>query len=199
MKPLAQLFFTLFILLTVLHAEPNKKTETTSETNMNPFVNIETNHGDIIVELHAEKAPITVKNFLSYVEDKFYDGTIFHRVIADFMIQGGGMTPGMNEKNTKASIKNESNNGLKNNRGTLAMARMSELDSATSQFFINTVDNKSLNHGGPYGGYAVFARVTEGMEIVDTIRAVQTTSKGPHGDVPVEDVKIVSITKIEAQ
>lgn len=168
-----------------------------TEKNMNPVVKIETNLGDITVELNEEKAPITVKNFLSYVEDKFYDGTIFHRVISDFMIQGGGMTPGMNEKDTKAPIKNESANGLKNDRGTIAMARLQALDSATAQFFINTVDNAGLNHGGPYGGYAVFGKVTEGMDVVDKIRAVPTGQSGHHGDVPTQDVLIKSISKVE--
>lgn len=163
---------------------------------MNTSVKIETNHGDIIIELNEDKAPITVKNFLSYVEDKFYDGTIFHRVIKDFMIQGGGMTADMREKNTKAPITNESANGLKNDRGTIAMARRNDLDSATSQFFINTVDNSGLNHGGPYGGYCVFGKVTEGIEVVDKIRAVPTKNKGGHGDVPAQEVNIISITKV---
>jgi len=164
---------------------------------MNPSVKIETSLGDIIVELNAEKAPLTVKNFLSYVEDKFYDGTIFHRVISNFMIQGGGMTPDMEEKDTKAPITNESSNGLKNELGTIAMARTNDLNSATSQFFINTVDNRSLNHGGPYGGYCVFGKVTDGIAIVKKIEAVPTRNKGYHGDVPVQEVTILSITKIE--
>jgi len=167
------------------------------ENTMNPSVKIETSLGDIIVELNAEKAPLTVKNFLGYVEDKFYDGTVFHRVIRDFMIQGGGMTADLSEKSTKAPISNESANGLKNDRGTIAMARTNDLHSATSQFFINVVDNGGLNHGGPYGGYAVFGKVTEGMDVVDKIRAVPTGYKGAHGDVPKETVTIVSITKIE--
>ncbi len=186
MKTLAQFLLSLFISIITLNAE----------TKMNPSVKIETNLGDIIVELNAEKAPLTVKNFLSYVEDKFYDGTIFHRVIKDFMIQGGGMTSDMNEKNTKAAITNECANGLKNDRGAIAMARTNDLDSATSQFFINTVDNKSLNHGGPYGGYCVFGKVTDGMDVVDKIRTVPTKNVGHHGDVPAQEVKILSIAKV---
>ena len=164
---------------------------------MNPSVKITTNLGEITLELNAEKAPVTVKNFIQYVESGFYDGTIFHRVIKNFMIQGGGMLPNMSEKSTKAPITNESSNGLKNDRGTIAMARTNDLNSATSQFFINTVDNAGLNHGGPYGGYAVFGKVTKGIEIVDAIREVRTGNKGGHGDVPLEVVTIVSITKIE--
>lgn len=164
---------------------------------MNTSVKITTSLGEIIVELNAEKAPITVKNFLGYVEDGFYNGTIFHRVIENFMIQGGGMTSGLKEKDTKAPIANESSNGLKNDRGTIAMARTSDLDSATSQFFINTVDNDGLNHGGPYGGYAVFGKVTAGMEVVDQIRSVPTGNSGHHGDVPKQEITIISITKIE--
>ncbi len=167
---------------------------------MNPSVKIETSLGDIVVELNAEKAPLTVKNFLSYVDDKFYDGTVFHRVIKNFMIQGGGMVSeggSFQEKDTKAPITNESSNGLKNDRGTIAMARTNDLNSATSQFFINVVDNNGLNHGGPYGGYAVFGKVTSGMDVVDEIRAVKTGNKGYYQDVPMKDVTIVSISKIE--
>ncbi len=177
-----------------LTPEPKK------EQVMNPSVKIETSLGDITLELNAEKAPISVKNFLSYVEDGYYDGTVFHRVIKNFMIQGGGMviTDGdLDQKDTKAPIKNEASNGLKNDRGTVAMARTNDLNSATSQFFINTVDNASLNDGGPYGGYAVFAKVTDGMEIVDKIREVPTGQRGHHGDVPKEDVVIKAISKIE--
>ncbi len=176
-------------------AEEPKKTET---KQMNPIVELKTNHGDITIELNQEKAPITVANFLSYVDDKFYDNTVFHRVIKNFMIQGGGMElkdGHLAEKSTKAPIKNESANGLKNSRGTIAMARTNDLDSATSQFFINVVDNKSLDHGGPYGGYAVFGKVTEGMEVVDVIRSVKTGNNGYHQDVPKTEVTILSITK----
>ena len=171
----------------------------------NPMVAIETSMGTIKVELYADKAPITVKNFLSYTDDKFYDGTIFHRVIGkenggkDFMVQGGGMLPGMKEKPTKDQIKNEATNGVSNDRGTLAMARTGVVDSATSQFFINVADNKFLNHSRPDAsgfGYCAFGRVIEGMEIVDKIKAVKTTTKGGHGDVPVEDVTIISVKRI---
>ena len=171
----------------------------------NPMVAIETSMGTIKVELFADKAPITVKNFLSYTDDKFYDGTIFHRVIGkeskgeDFMIQGGGMLPGLKEKPTKEQIKNEATNGVSNDRGTLAMARTGVVDSATSQFFINVADNKFLNHtrADDSGfGYCAFGRVIEGMDIVDKIKAVKTTTKGGHGDVPVEDVTIISVKRI---
>lgn len=173
--------------------------EPIKEQVMNPSVKIETTLGDITLELNAEKAPITVKNFLSYVEDGYYDGTVFHRVIKNFMIQGGGMVikgKGLDEKDTKAPIKNEAANGLKNDRGTVAMARTNDLHSATSQFFINTVDNASLNDGGPYGGYAVFAKVTEGMDVVDKIREVPTGQRGHHGDVPTQDIVIKAISKV---
>lgn len=171
----------------------------------NPMVAIETSMGTIKVELFADKAPITVKNFLSYTDDKFYDGTIFHRVIGkenggkDFMVQGGGMLPGMKEKPTKEQIKNEATNGVSNDRGTLAMARTGVVDSATSQFFINVADNKFLNHSRPDTagfGYCAFGRVIEGMDIVDKIKAVKTGQKGGHGDVPVEDVMIISVKRI---
>lgn len=177
-----------------------KPTTPKKEKVLNPQVKIETSLGSIKVELNAEKAPITVKNFLSYVDDKFYDETVFHRVIKRFMVQGGGMIVKegkLVEKDTKAPIANESANGLKNERGTLAMARTNDLNSATSQFFINVVDNPSLNHGGPYGGYAVFAKVTEGMDVVEAIEKVKTGNKGHHGDVPVSDIIIKSIRIVE--
>jgi peptidyl-prolyl cis-trans isomerase A (cyclophilin A) len=151
---------------------------------------IDTSMGKIEAELDGEKAPITVKNFLSYVKKKHYDGTIFHRVIPGFMIQGGGLTTDMEEKPTDSPIKNEHNNGLKNLRGTLSMARTSDPDSATDQFFISVNDNDSLDEGD---GYAVFGKVTKGMDVADKIVAVPTTSKGPHDDVPVEPVIIKSI------
>ncbi len=169
-----------------------------SETN--PKVKIVTSKGDITVELDAANAPITVENFLSYVNDDFYVGTIFHRVIDGFMIQGGGMKPNMFEKKNRDPIKNEADNGLKNERGTLAMARTQVVDSATSQFFINIADNDFLNHQNtsPAGyGYAVFGRVTEGMETVDAIRQVRTGNKGGHQDVPVEPITIDEMTVIE--
>ena len=157
-------------------------------TNAAVSVVIATNYGDITVELDAEKAPLTVKNFLSYVDEKFYDGTIFHRVIKNFMIQGGGFTPDMAQKRTHAPVKNEAGNGLKNTRGTIAMARTMIIDSATAQFFINTVDNAFLDHrdNSMQGfGYAVFGKVTDGMAVVDAIAAVQTGRVGMMSDVPI--------------
>src|SRR5262249_49854819 len=143
------------------------------------------------------KAPITVKNFLDYVDNKFYDGTIFHRVIPDFMIQGGGMEAGLKEKKGKAPIKNESDNGLSNERGTLAMARTSVPDSATSQFFINVKDNNFLDRAKARDGvgYAVFGKVIEGLDVVDKIKGVQTGNQGGHQNVPVQDVVIRSVRK----
>ena len=170
-------------------------------SEQNPQVVLETSMGTITVELFKEKAPITVKNFLGYVKDGFYDGLIFHRVIKDFMIQGGGLNENMESKKTKFAIKNEAANGLSNTRGTLAMARTAVVDSATCQFFINTVDNLFLNHRNKQPdnfGYCVFGQVTEGMEVVDQIRAVKTGNKGGHGDVPVEPVFIVSARTVEA-
>jgi len=168
----------------------------------NPQVLLKTSKGDITVELFQDKAPISVKNFLSYVDDKFYDGTIFHRVIKGFMVQGGGMTPDMHEKTAKAPIKNEAANGLKNARGTLAMARTPDIDSATCQFFINLVDNVFLDHqqGSPDRfGYAVFGQVVAGMDVVDAIAAAPTGTKGVHGDVPREPITIVSVTRVESK
>jgi cyclophilin family peptidyl-prolyl cis-trans isomerase len=152
-------------------------------------VKIETSRGDIVVELDEQKAPVTCKNFLGYVADKYYDGTIFHRVIKGFMVQGGGMTADMQSKQTKPPIINEASNGLKNDRGTIAMARTSNPDSATSQFFINHANNVPLNAGVRDAGYAVFGKVVSGMDVVDAIAVVQTRP----GDVPVETVLIISI------
>ncbi|WP_345794733.1 peptidylprolyl isomerase [Thauera sp. JM12B12] len=156
-------------------------------------VKLHTNHGVITLELDAEKAPVTVANFLAYVEAGHYDNTIFHRVIDGFMIQGGGFEPGMNQKPTGEQIKNEADNGLKNERGTIAMARTQAPHSATAQFFINVADNDFLNHRSPDlqgWGYCVFGRVSEGMDVVDAIRKVKTGSSGFHQDVPKEDVVI---------
>jgi cyclophilin family peptidyl-prolyl cis-trans isomerase len=157
----------------------------------NPVVVMETSKGTIKIELFPDQAPITVKNFLSYVEDKHYDGLLFHRVIADFMIQGGGIEPTMKERKTKPPIKNESSNGLSNERGTIAMARTDAPHSATSQFFINVVDNSRLDkarYGDGYG-YCVFGKVIEGMDVVDKIRAVRKNGR----DIPLEDVIIKSV------
>jgi len=166
-----------------------------------PVVRFETSMGVIKVELYPEKAPITVANFLTYVREGYYDGLIFHRVIRDFMIQGGGFSKEMKEKGkTRPPIKNEADNGLKNDRGTLAMARTQVVDSASAQFFINTVNNDFLNHRAktPQGyGYAVFGKVTDGMDVVDKIRAVPTGSSGMHQDVPKQPVVILKATVVE--
>lgn len=156
-------------------------------------VKLTTNHGDIVIELDAEKAPETVKNFLAYVEAGHYDNTIFHRVINGFMIQGGGFEPGMKQKATQAPIKNEANNGLKNDIGTIAMARTQDPHSATAQFFINVGDNDFLNFKAENiqgWGYCVFGKVSAGMDVVEKIKGVKTGSAGFHQDVPKEDVVI---------
>lgn len=162
----------------------------TPQTGGNPVVVLETTLGSIEIELDAEKAPITTANFLAYVDSGHYDGTIFHRVIPDFMIQGGGFDEALDQKPTRAPIKNEADNGLKNVRGSIAMARTSAVDSATSQFFINLKDNAFLDHGARDFGYAVFGRVTSGMDVVDKIAAVKTGTRGGHQNVPLEPVKI---------
>ncbi|CBW75431.1 Peptidyl-prolyl cis-trans isomerase (EC 5.2.1.8) [Mycetohabitans rhizoxinica HKI 454] len=157
------------------------------------MVELHTNHGVIKLELNAEKAPKTVDNFLSYVKKGHYDNTVFHRVINGFMIQGGGFEPGMKQKQTDAPIDNEANNGLKNEVGTIAMARTNDPHSASAQFFINVNDNDFLNHSAPTPqgwGYTVFGKVVEGMDVVDTIKAVRTGARGFHQDVPLEDVVI---------
>ena len=157
-----------------------------------PVVILETSLGQITLELDAAKAPITVANFLKYVDSGHYAGTIFHRVIPNFMIQGGGMAADMSEKPTQPPIKNEADNGLKNDTWTVAMARTSVVDSATAQFFINLQDHDFLNHGGRDFGYAVFGKVTGGVDVVKKIAAVKTATKGPHQNVPVEPVVIKS-------
>nr|WP_258870805.1 MULTISPECIES: peptidylprolyl isomerase [unclassified Wenzhouxiangella] len=160
----------------------------------NPTVILQTNFGDITVELFEEQAPESTANFLAYARDGHYDGTVFHRVIENFMIQGGGFDTDFEQKPTRDPIENEADNGLENKRGTLAMARTNDPHSATSQFFINVVDNSFLDHrnkaSGQTWGYAVFGRVVEGMDVVDEIRSVETTSKGMHRDVPAEPVII---------
>lgn len=161
-----------------------------------PVVELDTNMGAIVIELNEEKAPKTVDNFLNYVKSGHYDGTIFHRVIDGFMIQGGGMDADMNEKSTNAPIENEADNGLSNDAGTIAMARTQDPHSATSQFFINVKDNSFLNHSGKNiqgWGYTVFGKVTEGMDVVNKIKAVETGRYGHHGDVPKEPVVINSV------
>ena len=166
----------------------------------NPQVEMRTSMGMIVLELQPENAPETVKNFLQYVKDGFYNGTIFHRVIADFMIQGGGFMPDMQQKKTRDPVKHEGGNGLRNQVGTIAMARTAEPNSGTSQFFINTVDNQMLDFRGPGPqeiGYTVFGRVIKGLDVVNKIRNVPTARKGPHGDVPVQSVLIERVTLIE--
>jgi cyclophilin family peptidyl-prolyl cis-trans isomerase len=178
--------FLLLIILTMTSAFGAK----------NPVVVIETNMGTIEVELNEEKAPGTVKNFLSYVDDKFYNGLIFHRVIDGFMIQGGGMDEKMKEKKTKAPIKNEAHNGLRNEEATIAMARTADPNSATAQFFINVNDNSSLNYPSPDGhGYAVFGKVTSGMHVVNRIKKVKTGNLNGHSNVPMDTVSIKSIKR----
>jgi cyclophilin family peptidyl-prolyl cis-trans isomerase len=158
------------------------------------MITIKTNHGDISVELFDDQAPITCENFRQYIRDGHYAGTVFHRVIPNFMIQGGGMDATMTQKPTRDPIKNEADNGEGNVRGTLAMARTMVVDSATSQFFINLRDNDFLNHGSRDFGYAVFGRVSDGMDVVDAIAAVPTGNQGGHQDVPVEAVEITEVT-----
>ena len=158
------------------------------------MITIKTNHGDIKVKLFEDKAPITCENFRQYAADGFFNDTIFHRVIPNFMVQGGGMEADMSQKATRAPIKNEADNGESNRRGTLAMARTMDVNSATAQFFINLRDNDFLDHGTRDFGYAVFGEVVDGMDVVDAIAAVPTGNKGGHQDVPVETVTIVEVT-----
>ncbi|MFK5926649.1 MAG: peptidylprolyl isomerase [Desulfuromusa sp.] len=162
-----------------------------------PLVKMSTNKGNIVIELNVEKAPISTENFLNYVRDGYYEQTIFHRVIPNFMIQGGGFTPEMAQKKTREEIKNEADNGLKNLRGSLAMARTQIVDSASSQFFINLADNDFLNHQGktPNGyGYAVFGQVVEGMDVVDEIAKVSTGNNSHHQDVPKDAIVVESVS-----
>lgn len=166
------------------------------------FVKMETNQGDIILELDPEKAPLSVKNFVQYVNDGFYDGTIFHRVISSFMIQGGGFDEDLNRKTTREPITNEADNGLKNSRGTIAMARLPSPHSATAQFFINVQDNLSLDYSGKQNGrtwgYAVFGKVIQGMDVVDKIRFTHTGPNPPfQKDVPIKTMRIEKVTVIE--
>ena len=157
------------------------------------MITIKTSHGDIGVELFDDKAPITCENFRQYIAEGHFDETIFHRVIPNFMIQGGGMDENLSSKKTRAPIKNEANNGLSNKRGTLAMARTGVVDSATSQFFINLRDNTFLDHGTRDFGYAVFGQVSSGMDVVDAIAGVRTGNRAGHQDVPVEPVSIITV------
>ena len=186
-----QIFLIVFIVLFTI------TTNIQAETTM---VKMDTNQGTIMLELDADNAPNTVANFLTYVKEGFFDGTIFHRVISNFMIQGGGFSEDMNQKPAHDPIKNEANNGLKNDNGTIAMARTGDPHSATAQFFINVKDNDFLNFSSetPQGwGYAVFGKVTEGMDVVEKIKDTATTTKGPYQDVPVEPIIIEKVTVVE--
>ena len=167
---------------------------------MNPKVKLTTNMGDIVLELDAEKAPVTVENFLNYVKNGHYNGLIFHRIIPDFMVQGCGLEPGMKERPNLSPIQNEADNGLKNDKGTIAMARTNEPHSATSQFFINLKDNDFLNHTGKDQrgwGYTVFGQVVEGIEVVDAMGTAQTGTVAGHADVPNEDVLLIKAEIVE--
>jgi peptidyl-prolyl cis-trans isomerase B (cyclophilin B) len=203
----ASLFAPLFILgcastntnnTMISDTQPNSLSNTNNqETTMSdmPVVQLETSMGDITIELNEEKAPKTVENFLNYVNSGHYEGTIFHRVIDGFMIQGGGMDAQMNERKTNAPIENEADNGLKNDKGTIAMARTQDPHSATSQFFINVKDNDFLNHSGKNmqgWGYTVFGKVTDGMDVIEKMRSVATGRFGMHADVPNEPITINS-------
>ena len=169
--------------------------QTAAAGSSQPVVRFKTTAGDIVLTLDAAKAPVTVANFVQYVKDGHYNGTIFHRVIDGFMIQGGGFNADMRERETRAPIKLEAGNGLRNTRGTVAMARTRDPNSATAQFFINVADNANLDAPRPDGlGYAVFGRVTQGMDVIDKIRAVQTGNRGPHQNVPVTPITITQAT-----
>jgi len=184
---------TLFILVGLaLGSSPARGDEAAAAK---PTVVMTTSKGDIVIELDAERAPVTVKNFLRYADEGFYDGTIFHRVMRGFMIQGGGFDAELNKKPTHEPIVNEADNDLKNEVGTIAMARTNDVNSATAQFFINTVENASLNHGARNFGYAVFGKVIEGMDVVTRIEATRTERKGPHNAVPLETIVIESVKR----
>jgi cyclophilin family peptidyl-prolyl cis-trans isomerase len=160
------------------------------------MIRFETTHGPFTVELFPKEAPVSSENFLRYVDEGFFDGTVFHRVIPGFVIQGGGLTPDLANKKTRAPIANEAKNGLKNSRGTLSMARTSDINSATSQFFVNLVDNAFLDHGPRDYGYAVFGKVSEGMDVIDKIAQVSTGNRKGHQGVPLEDVVIISAKRL---
>lgn len=184
------------------HAETSTASSTTNPKDAQVTVEMKTNKGTIVLELNADKAPNTVKNFLTYANEGFYNGTIFHRVINGFMIQGGGFNADMVQKPTHDTIQNEANNGLKNDAGTIAMARTPDPHSATAQFFINLVNNDFLNHTGqnPSGwGYCVFGKVVSGMDVVQDIAKVATGRSGPHGDVPKDAVVIEKVSVVEAK
>lgn len=192
------IYLLAFVLMTWSFKTHAKEEATTAKKTTTPVVLIDTTLGKIKVQLNSEKAPISTENFLKYVDKKFYDKTIFHRVIKDFMIQGGGHTADLKEKTTLfPSITNEAKNGLSNKRGTIAMARTNDINSATAQFFINVVDNQRLDHKSEDRyGYAVFGEVIEGMDVVDKIRDTKTTNKGDYADVPEKTITIKSIRKV---
>lgn len=200
---LRRLFLSLPLALLTLTASPLSQAQTdaaTATTAAYPQVLMETNYGTIVIELYPDKAPKTVENFLAYVHEGFYDGTIFHRVIADFMVQGGGFTPEMDKKITRAPIQNEADNGLRNQIGTVAMARTNDPHSATAQFFINVAQNSFLDfrEKTPRAyGYAVFGKVIQGMKTVNQIRNVRTGFKNGYGDVPLEPVIIEKVRQIK--
>ena len=205
MRLIHTVFLSFFLIFSVLNAQANVSAGANNlkaETNKPEAVNLhrvrlETTMGNIVLELDSAKAPITTANFLRYVKDGFYDGLIFHRVIPNFMIQGGGMKPGMVKQPTLAPIKSEANNGLSNSRGTIAMARTSNPDSATAQFFINTVDNVFLDSSPSSAGYTVFGKVVEGMAAVDAIAKVKTTRQQGHSDVPQKDIIITQAVVVD--
>lgn len=203
MKPIFALFLATSLTFGFDAVAATKPTEKTPVTATAPKVKLHTSLGDIVIQLNAEKAPVTTANFLGYVKDGFYDGTIFHRIIKNFMAQGGGFTEKWEQKTTKAPIENEADNGLLNNRGTIAMARTSDPQSATAQFFINYVDNGFLNFKSktPQGyGYAVFGEVVEGMDVVDKMATVPTGRGGPMPtDVPQTPIVILSATLVDAK
>ena len=183
----------LFALLCACQPQPKEESKMP-----NPVVTMRTNQGDVEIELFADKAPITVENFLRYVDEKHYHNTVFHRVINGFMVQGGGMSADMVEKTTHAPIQNEASNGLSNKTGTIAMARTSDVHSATAQFFINVADNDFLDYRSPTPsgyGYCVFGKVTKGMEVVDKIKTAETSTKKGHQDVPIKTVEILEVYK----
>ncbi len=193
MRLLKQLCLLLATTAPLMLAYPAQAAKTDKPKGTNPVVRMTTSLGVIEVELDAERAPVTTENFLRYAREGFYDGTLFHRVIPGFMIQGGGFAPHMKRKQTRDPINNEAHNGLKNVRGAIAMARTADPHSATSQFFINTVDNENLNHTGKTGagwGYAVFGKIIKGMDVVTKIQNQPTTTVGPYRDVPTTDVVI---------
>ncbi len=195
------IIFAVFALITgcsLMDRDDSRSKSVASKKKKIEKVEFETTMGNFVVELYSDKAPITVANFKEYVADGFYDGTVFHRVIPGFMVQCGGFDADMEEKdNKRPPIKNEADNGLQNNRGTLSMARTADINSATSQFFINVKDNAFLDHGQRDFGYAVFGKVVDGMDVVDSISKVKTGSHGFHDDVPVEPVIITSVKKIK--